>query len=185
MKFTTIACLLGATSAQLLKCESNETCWNEPNGYYKDGCCGIWTVIDTKPGKWGQFASIWGGEKNIFPGANFKACTGPQYLDAHFRSNPDGRTNNYEDLGVFLDNVPGARKNLGLPEGANVDDWIKAWNGSAETQKNFQIQMLCVPGSRFDPKPAMAEAEAGEYLRDGSVKLASAGAAALALASLY
>jgi len=94
--------------------------------------------MSTAP-KWGDFANIWGGEVNIKVGASFKACSGKAYLDAHFKANADGKTNNYDDLQMFLDNVPNVRTNLKLKATDNVDEWITAWKGEAKTQKDFKI----------------------------------------------
>ena len=129
------ALIASAAVAQLPTCETSDECAG-----VTDGCCMAWTVVSTAPAEeatWGYFSAIWGGEENIVPGAAFQSCAWPTYMDAHFAENPDGLTNNYSDLGNFLEYVPGAREALTLAEDATLEDWLAAWEGDAWTQEQF------------------------------------------------
>ncbi len=107
-----------------------------------DGCCMRWEVegIAEDP-YWGDFSLIWGGDEAITVGGFFDGCSAKAYEDAHFAANPDGRTNNYADLQNFLENVPGAKDNLGVED---IDGWISAWDGDVATQEGFLLNVQCV-----------------------------------------
>merc|ERR1719181_1426486 len=113
-----------------------------------DGCCMRWTVDSTlEGGWWGGFSSIWGGEENIVPGAYIEFCANAAYTEARYAANeaegPIG--NNYTDLQIFLDTADEATlAAFELFPGDTVEDWIYVWDGDAETQKNFMINVSCV-----------------------------------------
>ena len=145
MKLLALA-FLGVVSAQT-KCESDADCGEAVDGgAYVGGCCMRWEVVSTKAegAVWGKFSSIWGGEEAIVPGAGFQACAGKAQLDGHVNKNgspPDkGTVPNYDDLQNFLDTVPGAKEKMGAE---NVDEWIEAWEGDADTQKEFILKVGC------------------------------------------
>ena len=92
-------------------------------------------------------------------------------------------TNNYADLQNFLDYNESARSDLGLQPGDNVDEWIEAWNGDAETQKNFLLTVACT-----DDETAPTSTEAAECIDtsgSGAFKLVAIGTAFAAVIAMF
>ena len=92
-------------------------------------------------------------------------------------------TNNYADLQNFLDYNDSARTDLGLQPGDNVDEWITAWNGDKETQKNFLLTVACM-----DDENAVTSTEAAECLDgigSGAFKLVAIGTALAAVIAMF
>ena len=69
----------------------------------------------------------------MFVGNSFSMCAKQGYIDAHMAANPDGTTNNYDDLTLWLSYNEEAREDLGLGPDDTVDDWIVAWGSNQET----------------------------------------------------
>ena len=51
-------------------------------------------------------------------------------MQDHLANNPNGVTDNYEDLARFLEYNPDSREFLGLGPNDDIDDWLVLWGSN-------------------------------------------------------
>ena len=156
MKFTALAALIGASSAQLDACTSTDDCLNNYEGKYAEGsCCNSWTVaVMPEDPTWGQFSALWGGEDAVAVGGNVSGCAYPAYVaQSAGEVDETGNVSNYKDLANFWENSTGTKEALSEALGldaatATVDEWIEAWGSTVATQEGFILTVGCIGNAR-------------------------------------
>ena len=83
-------------------------------------------------------------------GATTSICMAQGFVDARMAAmdaSADGSTDNIEDLNSFLDNTPGVREALELPEDADAFAIMEAWGTDEATNADFRQTYYCVGGA--------------------------------------
>merc|ERR1712226_174454 len=99
---------------------------------------------------WGNIqAGVFQGQDMVV-GTTTSICMAQPFVDARLAAiadSDDSSTDNIEDLNSFLDNTPGIREALELPEDGDFFAIMDAWGTDETTNAEFRQTYYCVGGA--------------------------------------